>query len=853
MLHFSRWKTALIWFVVLVAALFAAPNLLTDKQLQALPGWLPHHRLALGSDLRGGSHLLFAVERADIAQQRLENTVASVRAKLREAKIRYTGLVGNDRTVTVKITDPGQVQPAMDALKDLAASTKTGWFGGTTQDVVLQKTDDGQLTLDITNTSIDAGIAAAQTQSLDVIRRRLSDIAPENLIVKPEGADRIDLVILGDVDVEQVKTVLNEPAKLSVRLIDDSMTGQEALNGRWPATSQVLYSLDDPPVPYLVDRTDYVIGGNIIDVQPSVDQQTQGVSISYQLDAPGTERLAQLTRGNVGRHLAIIFDDQVMASPEISAPILDGKGSIPVTFTQDGASNLALMLRSGALPATLTTVEERTVSPVLGAESARAGLVAGIVAAILVIGLMLGFYRGLGVIAAISLAFNLLLILAVLSLVGATLTLPGIAGIVLIMGMAVDANVLIYERIREEAKTGRPFSEAIDSGFSRALRTILDANVTIFIAAVILFYLGNEAVRGFAVTLAAGILTTVITAATLTRWIVVTWLHRRHPKHLPKDVHTGIFDRANIRFMGIRRYSFTVSAALSIVAMIAFAGLGLNLGVDFSGGSSVEVTAKQGAANVDDIRSRLGELNLGEFDVRGLRNASQALIRIQSQGGGENAEQSVMTLVRDELSSDYDTRRVDIVGPAVSGELTTAATLGVLASLAVILVYIWLRFEWQFAVGAIVATLHDVILTLGLFVLTGMEFNLTSVAALLTIVGYSLNDTVVVYDRMRENLKRYPRMPLPILIDASINQTLSRTVLTAATTLLALLALCLFGGDALRSFAFVMFFGVAVGTFSSIYIAAPVLIAFKLRPDTLDNDPDKKVAGPDAQSGKPAV
>lgn len=853
MLHFSRWKTVLIWFVVLVAVLIAAPNLLSDKKLGFLPSWLPHNRVALGADLQGGTHLVFQIERADIARERLETTVREISGKLRQSKIRYTGLTGNDQTVTVKITDPNQVQAAIDSLEELTATTKSGLLGGSSQNVSLQQGEGGQLTLQIGDSAIESGISAAQAQSVDIVRRRIAEAGSANFAVRAEGADRIDVQVFGSVDAERLKSILNEPAKLSVRMLDESMSGQDALGGRWPATSEVLYSLDDPPIPYLVDRTDFIVDKNITDVQSAADAETQAVSISYKLDAEGTERLAQKTRQNIGRHLAIIFDGQVMAAPLIDAPIVDGTGIIPVSFTEDGAHDLALMLRAGALPATLTAVEERTVSPAMGAESTRAGLVAGIVAAILVIGLMFGFYRGLGLIAALSLLLNLILILAVLSLIGATLTLPGIAGIVLIMGMAVDANVLIYERIREEAKSGRPFAEAIESGFSKAIMTILDANVTIFIAAVILYFLGNDAVRGFAVTLAAGILTTVFTAVTLTRWIVVTWLHRRHPKHLPKDVHTGIFDHANIRFMGIRRYTFTVSAALSIAAMIGFATVGMHLGIDFAGGSIVEVQAKQGAADIDDIQARLGDLNIGNVSARRLGDTSSALIQLESQGGGENAEQSAITLVRDELGQDYDFRRVEVVGPAISGELTRAATLGVLASLLVILIYIWARFEWQFAVGAIVATLHDIILMLGLFVLTGIEFNLTSVAALLTIVGYSLNDTVVVYDRLRENLKRYRKMPLPILIDATINQTLSRTVLTAATTMLALAALSLFGGEVIRSFAFVMLVGVAVGTFSSIYIAAPVLIVFKLRPDALDNDQDRNAAEPDSQSGNPAV
>jgi SecD/SecF fusion protein len=297
-----------------------------------------------------------------------------------------------------------------------------------------------------------------------------------------------------------------------------------------------------------------------------------------------------------------------------------------------------------------------------------------------------------------------------------------------------------------------------------------------------------------------------------------------------------------------------VSAALSVATLLAFAAVGMHLGIDFTGGSIIEVRAKQGVADPTNIQSRLQNVVPGDVQVERLDDRLSAVIRVHAQQGGENAEQSAVTLVRDELGRDYDFSRVEVVGPAVSGEISTTASLAVLAALAAILIYIWLRFEWQFAVGAIVATLHDVILTLGLFVLTGMEFNMTGIAALLTIVGYSLNDTVVVYDRMRENLRRYSQMPLPILIDASINQTLSRTVLTSATTLLALLALYIFGGEVIRSFTFVLLFGVAVGTFSSIYIAAPVLIVFKLRPDKFQAGGENKgQAGGDVQSGKPAV
>jgi SecD/SecF fusion protein len=544
----------------------------------------------------------------------------------------------------------------------------------------------------------------------------------------------------------------------------------------------------------------------------------------------------------------------VISAPVIREPIIGGSGQISGNFSVQGANDLAVLLRAGALPATLTVVEERTVGPGLGADSIRAGVVASVIGAVAVAGFMFVFYGFFGVLANLALAINIVMILAVLSLIGSTLTLPGIAGIVLTMGMAVDSNVLIYERIREEVKSGRSLLPAIDSGFKRAFGTIIDANLTTLIAAVVLFYLGSGPVRGFAVTLAVGIVTTVFTAFTFTSWLFAVWVRRAKPKQLPKGIRTGVFDGRGLPFMSIRRYNFAAAAVLSIASLIAFVGVGMNLGIDFRGGSIIELKARQGDADIANIRSRLDQLNLGDVSAQGFGSPQEVLVRVQAQDGGENAEQSALARIRTDLEGDYEFRRVEVVGPSVSSDLTYSATLGVGIALLFILVYIWFRFEWQFAVGAIIATMHDVILTIGLFVLTGIEFNLTSIAAILTIVGYSLNDTVVVYDRMRENLRRYKKMPLPDLIDISINQTLSRTVLTGLTTMIALSALYIFGGEVIRSFTFAMLFGVAVGTFSSIYIAAPVLIAFKLRTDTFDTEENTKTkTDKSLPAGKPGA
>jgi SecD/SecF fusion protein len=842
MLHFSRWKIVLVWLIVLAAAVVAAPNFVPDA---SLPSWLPHKRVALGLDLQGGSHIVLKLERSDLVRERLESTVASVRGKLREAGIRYTGLAGTDQTIQVRITDPNQVDHAIAVLTPLTHPAA----GVTDPDVTLSKANDGQLTLQITGKAIDRSLAEALMRSVDVVGRRAIEAGGIDPVIETRGPDRLTVQVPGLADPQRFKDLLSQEGRLSFHLIDNSMSPEDAMGGNMPARSRIVYSEDDPPDAYLVERAQILSSADLRDFQIKPGASEDSSSLTFRFSPEGAKQFAELTQNNAGRSLAVLLDDQVIATPVVREPITVDTGLISLDYSPEEAEDLAAMLRSGALPATLTIVEERTIDPGLSASSIHSGLIAGIIGAVLVVGLMVALYGVLGVIAAAALAINLIMIIAILTLLGAPLTLPGVAGIVLMIGIAVDVSVLIYERIREEVRGGMRLDQAIRAGSSRAFRAVVDVNITTLIAAAILFYLGSDAIRGFAVTLAIGILTTAFSAFAFIRRLVLAWVRHRGLRHLPKSIHADIFDGTRIRFIGIRRYSFSALAALSLVSMLAVTTIGMNLGIDFTGGSVIEVKSKQGPADLEDIRARLSELNLGEVQVRRLRDASGAMIRVEAQGGGENAEQSAITLVRSELADQYDFRRVEVVGPAVSGELTKTATLGILGALAAIVIYIWLRFEWQFAIGAIVATLHDVILTLGFFVVTGIEFNLTSIAALLVIVGYSLNDTVVVYDRMRENLRRYPRMPLPILIDASINQTLSRTILTAATTLLALLALVLFGGEVIRSFSLVMFFGVAVGTFSSIYIAAPVLILFRLRPKAFDEDED----GAAERSGKAPV
>ncbi|MET3601085.1 protein translocase subunit SecDF [Martelella mangrovi] len=844
MLYFSRWKTLFIWLVVVLGVVIAVPNLFSDQQLAKLPGWMPDSKVTLGLDLQGGSYIMLQVDRSDIVTDRLNTLVDDVRADLREAQVRYTGLSGSGETAQVRITDPDQYAAAEEALMPLAETVNAGTLnGGTFQEVSISDDENGLIQLSLTEAGIDYRMRSAVQQSIEVIRRRVDELGTTEPLIQRQGDDRIIVQVPGLDDPQRLKALLNKTAKLTFHMVDTTVNAQDAIEGRPPAGDEVLYSMDDPPVPYVIEKRALISGEDLVDAKAAFDQRTNEPVVNFRFDSRGAQRFAQATQQNVGRPFAIVLDDQIVSAPVINEPILGGSGQISGNFSVQGANDLAVLLRAGALPATLTVVEERTVGPSLGADSIRAGVLASVIGAALVVIFMVAFYGMFGVVANIALFFNIVLLIALLSIIGATLTLPGIAGIVLTIGMAVDSNVLIYERIREERRrNGRSVVQAVDSGFRRAFATIIDANLTTLIAAVILFFLGSGPVRGFAITLAIGILTTIFSAFYLTRFMISEWVRRRRPKELPKGIRTGMFDGINFSFMNFRRISFITSAVLVVASVIGFGTHGMNLGIDFTGGSVVQVESKSGPADISQIRTDLNGLNIGAVQAQGFGSDKDVLIRIQAQDGGANAEQSAISKIRSTLESSYDFVRVEVVGPVVSGELSRSATIGVLASLIAILIYIWFRFEWQFAVGAIIATAHDVLLTIGIFVLTGVEFNLTSIAAVLTIVGYSLNDTVVVYDRVRENLRRYQKMPLPELLDISINHTLSRTILTALTTLLALAALYLFGGEVIRSFTFAMLFGVAIGTYSSIYIAAPILIAFKLRPDTFQKRDAEKDA-----------
>ncbi|HET7410692.1 MAG TPA: protein translocase subunit SecF, partial [Paracoccaceae bacterium] len=445
-----------------------------------------------------------------------------------------------------------------------------------------------------------------------------------------------------------------------------------------------------------------------------------------------------------------------------------------------------------------------------------------------------------GIFANVALILNVIILFAMLSVMGATLTLPGIAGIVLTIGMAVDANVLIYERIREELRNARTVMQAVEAGYREAMSAIIDGNITTLIAAVILFIVGTGAIKGFAVTLTFGLITSLFTAVFVTRLMASEWLRRRRPKTLTVERIKYLPDVTSFRIMRWRKPFLIGSVAATIGAFALVPTVGLNYGIDFQGGSTVEIRTPE-PADIGAIRDVANALEIGDVQVQGFGNPTDVLLRVPAIGSGEEQNASAIAVgsAMQEAFPGTEIRRIEVVGPSVSAELLQSGVYAVLLAFAAIMVYVWLRFEWQFGVAALVGLLHDVALTVGIFAIFQIEFNLSIVAALLTIVGYSLNDTVVVFDRIRENLRKFKQMDLKDLIDLSINQTLARTLMTGVTTMLALLGLLFLGPEVIWGFTFAMLWGIVVGTYSTIFICAPLMLYMGVKRDWSTGDDNK--------------
>jgi preprotein translocase subunit SecD len=525
MLDFPRWKVWAISLTILLGILLAIPSLVPADRL---PSWLPQSRINLGLDLAGGSHLLLEADLVDAEKQRLQSMEDNVQTELRrEPRIQVGDMSTAGGRIAFMVRDPAQLDDAVERLRTL--TQPVGLTGTRTWNVAVE--DGNRVVLTPTQAGAEASLRDAMTVARDVVRRRIDPGGTKEITVINQGERRILVQVPGVEDPEALKDLIGQTARLEFKLVDLSADPSQVAQGRAPPGSQVLPMADGTGA-IAVQRRVIVEGKQLVDAKQTFDQQSGAPVVSITFNSAGARRFGRVTQENAGKPFAMILDEKVLSAPNINEPILGGQAQISGNFTVESANALAISLASGQLPVELNVIEERTVGPDLGKDSIRSGAIASVIAILAVMAFMLITYGRFGIYANIALIVNALMILGIMALFNATLTLPGIAGFVLTIGAAVDANVLINERIREELRRGRKVLDALETGYKEASTAIFDANITNTIAAALMFYFGSGPIRGFAVVLFIGIVTSVFTAVNFTRMLVALWVKRRRPRAL---------------------------------------------------------------------------------------------------------------------------------------------------------------------------------------------------------------------------------------------------------------------------------------------------------------------------------
>ena len=582
-------------------------------------------------------------------------------------------------------------------------------------------------------------------------------------------------------------------------------------------------------------------GDVVTDAVQVFGQFASSAEVSMEMNAEGAKQWKRLTAENIKKSVAIVLDGYVYSYPTVQAEIAGGRSSITGNFTVNEAKDLANILKSGKLPAPARIIEEAIVGPSLGEEAISSGLTSFIFALLLVLAYMIFYYNGAGMASNIALLANIFFIFGVLSSLGAVLTLPGIAGIILTIGMSVDANVLIYERIREELRNGKGLRLAIEDGYNNAYSSIIDANVTTLLTGIILYTFGTGPIKGFATTLIIGILTSLFAAIFITRLVISYRLNKGKIISFSTKLTEGAFKNIDIDFIGKRKRFYILSSIIVLLGIGSLVTKGLNYGVDFVGGRTYVVRFDD-TVNNEDLRSELTDVFV---DSDGLNYTPQVKtfgddnqVKITTSFMIESNEITTDLIVESKLSEglsttglEYEIMSSQKVGPTIADDIKDAAVWSVFFSLLVIFLYILVRFrKWQFSLGAVVAVFHDVLIVLSIFSIFygflpfSLEIDQAFIAAILTIIGYSLNDTVVVFDRVREYMNDNKKKGVHELINGALNSTLSRTINTSLTTFCVLLIIFIFGGEVIRGFMFALMIGVIVGTYSSLFVASPIMM-----------------------------
>lgn len=843
-------KKRLVFLAILMAlAVIVSVPSLTKRLPQGWARIVPVDGMHLGLDLQGGMYLTLKVNLPRAVQNHLDLSIADLKQTLHEGRIGFgaSETIETNR-VRMHFPDVAAAEKARKVVSEDFPSLELIPSAPLTQ-------DESFLDLSLKAKEIQNIQDNSVAQSVEVVRNRIDQFGVTEPFIVRQGKDEIVVQLPGIKDAGRAIELIGRTAQLEFKLVDmDSdldlskmvregiqrgelqkgFTHRELnrfLRARIPMEDEAY--LEKRPdrdtgevtfVPILVKRRTILTGEALKTARVEIGGRFNEPLVALSFNARGASLFERVTGENVGKQLAIILDDIVQSAPVIRERIAEGKAQITGAFTAQEAADLAIVLRAGALPAPVDIIQNLTVGPSLGRDSVHKGLAAAVLGTILVVVFMALYYRTSGIIANFALLLNVIFMFAALSLLGATLTLPGIAGFVLSIGMAVDSNVLIFERMREESLLQKPLWSAVQGGYSKALRTIIDSHVTTLITAFALFLFGTGPIKGFAVTLSLGVILNLFTALYGTRAVYdylrfKQWIKKIHFLHIIKNPH--------IDFIRLRHIAFLFSGLLVALGLLAFLQIErghANLGVDFTGGTIMQFRVEPDF-RLDDIRNALSQGQLSDYELQEVPKENVLIVRVKKStlAIGQVAEQVNAIFAKELPQIQFTLESKSEIGSSVSKDLRKAALIAIAVSMAGILLYLAWRFDLRFGVAAAIATLHDVLTVLGIFYLLNKEITLLFVTALLTLAGYSLTDTVVVFDRIRENLSSKGKQSIGEIINRSINEVLSRTIITSGTVFMVVLALLLMGGVLLRDFALALMIGVVVGTYSSIFVASPIV------------------------------
>jgi SecD/SecF fusion protein len=844
-------KFAFLVMVILLAIITVVPSFYAGT-----PTWwktyLAPEGLRLGLDLQGGMHLVLKVNLKKAEENSLEFAANDLKDALSEQSIsavRTSGATAD--TVIFTLPNTGVV----DKVKSLVAED----FPDIDARIETKEGSFPRILLTLKEEKRQYIINHAVDQSLEILRNRIDQFGVAEPVIIRQGTEDIVIQLPGVTDPERALKLLGDTAQLEFKLVADAaglnlpelihqakiskewQDGENvkklnrALQNKLPDNTSIYFEKEidkitkkEITLPILLENKILMTGDMIKDAQVRIGGNFNEPYVSLDMTSRGGKVFAHITEKNVNRRLAIVLDEVVRSAPVIRDRILGGSAQITGSFSHEEAADLAIVLRVGALPAPVDIIQKMSVGASLGQDSISKGITSGLFGTIIVVAFMLIYYRLSGFIANIAMVVNILMLFSGLAILNSTLTLPGIAGIILSIGMAVDANVLIYERMREEFALGKSIRSSVEAGFGKAFLTIVDGHVTTLITSLALFLFGTGPIKGFAVTLSLGLILNLFSSLFFSRFVFDAINAVKPLKHIK---FLRILHKTSFNFLRIKNITFAISGTLVVIGMIACIQLARgqgNLGVDFSGGSLLEYKAGKDFS-MTEVREAFRKNDMGDIELQKVENEQRLIIKVKKS---ETLIAKLAGKVGSILSTELPDKGFNLeseseIGSSVSSSLRNKALVAILMSFVGVIVYLAFRFDFSFGIAAAIATYHDVFAVIAICWLMNMEFTLLIVTALLTLAGYSLNDTVVVFDRIRENTHKFPDNNFESTINASINETLSRTIITALTVVFTLLSLLFFGGSVLHDFAFALTIGIIIGTYSSIFIASPVLTLWK--------------------------